>query len=60
MLYKQISLRKKQQLKRPKALIKKYTTQQKNVRNNREYTSLSKIEFQELEVQLAEKRIKRR
>ena len=42
-----------------KALIKKYSTQQKNVRNNREYTSISKeIEFQELEVQLAEKRIK--
>ena len=42
-----------------KAKIKKYSTQQKNVRNNREYTSISKeIEFQELEVQLAEKRIK--
>ncbi|MCK0131020.1 hypothetical protein MWU59_05830 [Flavobacteriaceae bacterium F08102] len=42
-----------------KALIKKYTTQQKNVRNNREFDSLSKeIEFQELEMQLAEKHIK--
>ncbi|MGB0870681.1 MAG: zinc ribbon domain-containing protein [Flavobacteriales bacterium] len=42
-----------------KALIKKYTTQQKNVRNNREFESLSKeIEFQELEIQLAEKNIK--
>ena len=38
-----------------KAAIKKYTEQQKNVRNNREYNSLSKeIEFQELEIQLAE------
>ncbi|MDP5044912.1 MULTISPECIES: zinc ribbon domain-containing protein [unclassified Leeuwenhoekiella] len=42
-----------------KASIKKYTEQQKNVRNNREYNSLSKeIEFQELEIQLAEKNIR--
>ena len=42
-----------------KASIKKYTEQQKNVRNNREFNSLSKeIEFQELEIQLAEKHIK--
>lgn len=41
------------------ALIKKYEDQQTNVRNNREYDSLSKeIEFQNLEIQLAEKRIK--
>jgi len=41
-----------------KALMKKYGEQQKNVRNNREYDSLTKeIEYQELEVQLAEKRI---
>jgi predicted nucleic acid-binding Zn-ribbon protein len=40
-------------------LIKKYTEQQKNVRNNREFNSLTKeIEFQELEIQLAEKHIK--
>jgi predicted nucleic acid-binding Zn-ribbon protein len=39
--------------------IKKYTEQQKNVRNNREFESLSKeIEFQTLEIQLCEKRIK--
>lgn len=39
--------------------IKRYEEQQMNVRNNREYDSLSKeIEFQTLEVQLAEKRIK--
>ena len=38
-----------------KALISKYTEQQKNVRNNREFNSLTKeIEFQELEIQLAE------
>ena len=42
-----------------KTAIKKYTDQQKNVRNNREFNSLSKeIEFQELEIQLAEKHIK--
>jgi hypothetical protein len=41
------------------ALIKKYTDQQNNVRNNREYESLAKeIEFQNLEIQLCEKRIK--
>jgi predicted nucleic acid-binding Zn-ribbon protein len=40
-------------------LIKKYEGQQQKVRNNREFDSLSKeIEFQALEVQLAEKRIK--
>ena len=39
--------------------IKKYTEQQKNVRNNREFNALSKeIEFQELEIELAEKNIK--
>ena len=42
-----------------KASIKKYTEQQKNVRNNREFNALSKeVEFQELEIELAEKNIK--
>ncbi len=42
-----------------KAAIKKYTEQQKNVRNNREFNSLTKeVEFQELEIQLAEKQIR--
>jgi predicted nucleic acid-binding Zn-ribbon protein len=41
-----------------KDLIKKYEDQRNNVRNNREYDSLTKeIEYQELEIQLAEKRI---
>mgnify|MGYP001383461819 CR=1 FL=1 len=36
--------------------IKKYETQLKNIKNNREYTSLTKeIEYQNLEIQLAEK-----
>ncbi|WP_026837802.1 zinc ribbon domain-containing protein [Gillisia sp. JM1] len=42
-----------------KASIKKYAEQQKNVRNNREFNALSKeVEFQELEIELAEKHIK--
>lgn len=42
-----------------KALIAKYTEQQNNVRNNREFDSLSKeIEFQNLEIELSEKRIR--
>lgn len=49
---------KKEAIKESKALIKKYEDQQMNVRNNREYDSLSKeIEFQNLEIQLSEKRI---
>ncbi|OBX22644.1 MULTISPECIES: zinc ribbon domain-containing protein [Bizionia] len=49
---------KKNLIEEAKALIKKYNEQQKNVRNNREYNSISKeIEFQELEIQLAEKNI---
>lgn len=50
---------KKNQIEESKTLIKKYTKQQDNVRNNREYNSLTKeVEFQELEIQLAEKHIK--
>lgn len=42
-----------------KVLIAKYTDQQNNVRNNREFDSLSKeIEFQTLEIELSEKRIR--
>jgi uncharacterized protein len=50
---------KKIAIKESQALISKYTEQQNNVRNNREFDSLSKeIEFQNLEIQLSEKRIK--
>ncbi len=46
-------------IKESEALIAKYSEQQNNVRNNREYDSLSKeIEFQKLEIELSEKRIK--
>ena len=42
-----------------KTMIKKYNDQQKNVRNNRAFESLSKeIEFQELEMELCAKQIK--
>ncbi len=49
---------KKQEIQNAQELIKKYEEQQNNVRNNREYDSLSKeIEFQTLEIELCEKRI---
>ena len=52
-------LAKKNLIEEAKSLIKKYSEQQKNVRNNREFNSLTKeVEFQELEIQLAEKHIK--
>lgn len=50
---------KKNGIETAKELIKKYGEQQKNVRNNRAYESLTKeIEYQELEIELAEKQIK--
>ena len=46
-------------IKETEALIKKYEEQQNNVRNNREYDSLTKeIEYQQLDNQLSDKRIK--
>ena len=57
-LDKEIKAR-KEAIKQSEALIKKYTSQQDNVRNNREFEALSKeVEYQELEIQLSEKRIK--
>lgn len=50
---------KKNEIKESEALIEKYKKQQNNVRNNREYESLSKeIEFQTLEIELRQKHIK--
>lgn len=50
---------KKNTMKEAQAAIKKYESQQNKVRNNREYDSITKeIEFQNLEIQLSEKRIK--
>lgn len=50
---------KKNEIKDAQALIKKYEEQQNNVRNNREFEAIAKeIEYQQLEIQLCEKRIK--
>ncbi len=49
---------KKVEIQNAQTLIEKYTEQQNNVRNSREFDFLSKeIEFQKLEIQLCEKRI---
>jgi len=49
--------KKKQTAKDAKEQIKKYESQQAKVKNNREFDSLNKeIEFQNLEIQLADKR----
>lgn len=49
---------KKNLIKDSQEKIKKYESQQKNVRNNREFDAISKeVEYQELEIELAEKRI---
>ena len=49
----------KNKIKDANLFIKKYEAQQSNVRNNREFESLAKeIEYQTLEIELSEKRIK--
>lgn len=51
--------KKNNEITNAQSMIKKYQEQQNNVRNNREFESLSKeIEFQTLEIELAEKRKK--
>ena len=50
---------KKVEIETAKASVAKYKDQQENVRNNREYDFLSKeIEYQTLEIELCEKRIR--
>ena len=50
---------KRNNIEEAKTLSKKYEEQQKNVRNNREFDSITKeIEYQDLEIQLAEKHIR--
>ncbi len=57
-LEKSIGERRKE-IEAAEALMARYKEQQNNVRNNREYDSLSKeIEFQGLEIELAQKKIK--
>jgi predicted nucleic acid-binding Zn-ribbon protein len=51
--------KKNNEITESETLIKKYEEQQKNVRNNREFDSLSKeIEYQNLEIELYNKKIK--
>lgn len=50
--------KKNNDIEQAKTLINKYTSQQDNVRNNREFDFLSKeIEYQHLEIEFAEKKI---
>lgn len=50
---------KKSKIKDSEVLIKKYNDQLKNIKNNREFDSLSKeVEFQTLEIELQEKHIR--
>ena len=57
--FKQDIAENKNKIEDSNVLIVKYTEQQNNVRNNREFDSLSKeIEFQSLEIELCEKRIR--
>src|SRR5690606_16830242 len=49
----------KNMIKESQALIKKYETQQNNVKNNREFDALAKeMEIQGLEIQVCEKKIR--
>lgn len=51
--------KRKAKIEEAKAMIEKYTEDQNNVRNNREYDLLAKeIEFQSLEVEFCEKKIR--
>lgn len=57
-LQSQINI-KNEAIHQSKNLIEKYTAQQDQVRNNKEFDNLAKeIEYQELEIQLAEKKIR--
>ncbi len=50
---------KKGEIKESKSKIERYKEQQENVRNNREFDAISKeVEFQTLEIELSEKRIR--
>ena len=54
-----LTRQRQREIEEANALIARYKEQQNNVRNNREFESLDKeIEYQELEITLAEKRLK--
>ncbi|MFR7965482.1 MAG: hypothetical protein ACLU5I_07865 [Alistipes finegoldii] len=55
-----LTKQRKREVDQAKILIGNYKEQQNNVRNNREFDAITKeIEYQELEIELAEKRLKR-
>lgn len=54
-----LTKQRKREMDQAKIMIGNYKEQQNNVRNNREFDAISKeIEYQELEIELAEKRLK--
>lgn len=54
-----LTKQRKREVDQAKILIANYKEQQNNVRNNREFDAITKeIEYQELEIELAEKRLK--
>lgn len=54
-----LTKQRKREVDQAKIMIGNYKEQQNNVRNNREFDSITKeIEYQELEIELAEKRLK--
>ena len=54
-----LTKQRKREIDQAKIQISHYKEQQNNVRNNREYDAITKeIEYQELEIELAEKRLK--
>ena len=54
-----LSRQRKREVDQAKIMIANYKEQQNNVRNNREFDAITKeIEYQELEIELAEKRLK--
>ncbi len=56
---KALTKQRKREVDQAKIMIGNYKEQQNNVRNNREFDAISKeIEYQELEIELAEKRLK--
>ena len=56
---KSLTNQRKREIDQAKIMIGNYKEQQNNVRNNREFDSITKeIEYQELEIELAEKRLK--
>ena len=56
---KTLTKQRKREVDQAKIMIGNYKEQQNNVRNNREFDAITKeIEYQELEIELAEKRLK--